>query len=198
MALGFFNRLAGDRPIGYSAGSEAADQINQSAVAVMAEVGIDTTAQQPQRWTHNVVEEADVDVALVPGDVADAAHRAALVRDRERTQRLAERAQRALSTLLQRQQARADHAGQLLAALSYKSVLARGFALVRDETGHALHNATAIAPGMRLDLEFADGRVAALADGDPTMSPPRREPPKAAMKPAAKRPTKLSDQGDLF
>lgn len=68
MALGFFNRLAGDRPIGYSAGSEAADQINQSAVAVMAEVGIDITAQQPQRWTHNVVEEADVVVTMGCGD----------------------------------------------------------------------------------------------------------------------------------
>ena len=126
------------------------------------------------------------------------AHRAALLRDGERTQRLAERARRALSTLLQRQHARADHAGQLLAALSYKSVLARGFALVRDEAGHALRNAASVAPGMRLDLEFADGRVAAIADGDPAASPPRREPPKTTAKPAAKRPAKPSDQGDLF
>ncbi|MGB3505758.1 MAG: exodeoxyribonuclease VII large subunit, partial [Xanthobacteraceae bacterium] len=113
-------------------------------------------------------------------------------------QRLAERARRALSTLLQRQQARANHAGKLLSTLSYKSVLARGFALVRDEAGHALRNAAAIAPGMRLDLEFADGRVAAIADGDPATAPPRREPPKATAKPAAKRPAKPSDQGDLF
>jgi exodeoxyribonuclease VII large subunit len=126
------------------------------------------------------------------------AHRAALIRDRERTQRLAERARRALSTLLQRQQARADHAGQLLAALSYKSVLARGFALVRDEAGHALRNAASVAPGMRLDLEFADGHIAAVADGDPAASPPRRDPPKAAAKPVAKRSAKPSDQGDLF
>jgi exodeoxyribonuclease VII large subunit len=122
------------------------------------------------------------------------AHRAALLRDHERTQRLAERARRAVSTLLLRQRARADHAGQLLAALSYKSVLARGFALVRDEAGHALRNAASVAPGIRLDLEFADGRVAAIADGDPAASPPRREPPKTT----AKRPAKPSGQGDLF
>ena len=126
------------------------------------------------------------------------AHRAAITRDHERTQRLAERAQRAVSTLLLRQRARADHAGQLLAALSYKSVLARGFALVRDETGHALRNAASVAPSMRLDLEFADGRIAAIADGDPAPVPPRREPPKAGAKPAAKRTTKPSGQGDLF
>ncbi len=126
------------------------------------------------------------------------AHRAALIRDRERTQRLAERARRALSTLLLRQRARADHAGQLLAALSYKSVLARGFALVRDEAGHALRSAASVAPGMRLDLEFADGHVAAIADGDPVTPAPRRESPKTTAKPAAKRSAKPSDQGDLF
>jgi hypothetical protein len=37
MALGFFNRLAGDRALAYSGGSEPADQINPAAVAVMAE-----------------------------------------------------------------------------------------------------------------------------------------------------------------
>jgi exodeoxyribonuclease VII large subunit len=126
------------------------------------------------------------------------AHRATIARNGERTQRLAERARRAVSTLLLRQRARADHAGQLLAALSYRSVLARGFALVRDETGHALRNAASVAPGMRLDLEFADGRIAAIADGDSTTLPPRREPPRAAAKPAAKRSAKPSDQGDLF
>ena len=42
MALGFFNRLAGDQAIAYSGGSEPADQINPSAVAVMAEKGIDS------------------------------------------------------------------------------------------------------------------------------------------------------------
>jgi protein-tyrosine-phosphatase len=33
----------------YSGGSEPADQINPAAVAVMAEKGIDITAQQPTR-----------------------------------------------------------------------------------------------------------------------------------------------------
>ena len=41
------------------------------------------------------------------------------------------------STLMQRLEARVAHSGQLLSALSYRGVLARGFALVRDEHGHA-------------------------------------------------------------
>jgi arsenate reductase len=32
MALGFFNRLAGDRAVAYSGGSAPADQINSAAV----------------------------------------------------------------------------------------------------------------------------------------------------------------------
>lgn len=68
MALGFFNRLAGDHAIAYSGGSEPADQINPSAVAVMAEKGIDITAQKPKRWTNDMIEAADVVVTMGCGD----------------------------------------------------------------------------------------------------------------------------------
>ena len=44
-------------------------------------------------------------------------------------------------------------------------MLKRGFALVRDGEGHPLRAAAGVAGGMRLDIEFADGRVAATADG---------------------------------
>ena len=55
------------------------------------------------------------------------------------------------------------HSGQLLTALSYRSVLARGFALVRNDAGHPLHAAADVLAGARLELEFSDGRVAATA-----------------------------------
>jgi exodeoxyribonuclease VII large subunit len=91
----------------------------------------------------------------------------------------------------------------LLTALSYRSVLARGFALVRDEAGHALHAASSIGPGARLDLEFSDGRVAATADADrpPASSAAESEPkaaPREARPAAAKRVVKPVDQGSLF
>jgi arsenate reductase len=68
MALGFFDRLAGDRAIAYSGGSEPADQINPAAVAVMAEKGIDITGEHPKRWTDEMVEAADVVVTMGCGD----------------------------------------------------------------------------------------------------------------------------------
>ena len=127
------------------------------------------------------------------------AQRQAIARDRERVLRLAERARRAFATATQRLQARVAHSGQLLGALSYRSVLARGFALVRDEQGHAMHAAASIGPGARLNLEFADGRVAATADTDrPAAKSPAKpvaSEPKAA---APKRIVKPAGQGSLF
>ena len=69
------------------------------------------------------------------------------------------------------------------ARLSYRGVLARGFALVRDEQGLAVHAAASVGPGARLDLEFADGRVArdrrcGSAGGDATPAKPAASEPK--------------------
>jgi exodeoxyribonuclease VII large subunit len=147
---------------------------------------------------------AGLEIRLKASKLANAqAQRNRIARDRERAQRLAERARRALATTMQRQQARIAHTGQLLTALSYKSVLTRGFALVRDEQGHAIRAAAAIGPGARLDLEFSDGRVGATADADrpPAMSPPKSQPKAAASEPkpaASKRVVKPVGQGSLF
>jgi exodeoxyribonuclease VII large subunit len=127
------------------------------------------------------------------------AQRQTIARDRERVQRLAERGRRALTMALQRLEARVNHSGQLLAALSYRSVLTRGFALVRDEHGLAVHAAAGIGPGARLEVEFADGRVGATADADrPVVTSPTKpaaSEPKAA---APKRVAKPVGQGSLF
>jgi exodeoxyribonuclease VII large subunit len=131
------------------------------------------------------------------------AQRQTIARDRERALRLAERARRALATAMQRQQARIAHSGQLLGALSYRSVLTRGFVLVRDQQGHAVRAAAGVGSGARLNLEFADGRVGATADADrPAVAPTRASQPKSIAsepKPAApRRVAKPVDQGSLF
>jgi exodeoxyribonuclease VII large subunit len=127
------------------------------------------------------------------------AQRQAIFRDRERTSRLTERARRALGTIMQRLDARVAHSGQLLSALSYRGVLARGFALVRDARGHAVHTASGVGPGARLDLEFADGRVGATADADRPAATAPAKPPASEPKPAApRRLAKPVGQGSLF
>jgi len=128
------------------------------------------------------------------------AQRQAIARDRERTLRLAERARRALATSTQRLSARVAHSGQLLNALSYRGVLARGFALVRDDAGHPLHAAANVGPGARMSIEFSDGRVGAIADSDrPAATPAPQRPAPLETKPALpRRAAKPVDQGSLF
>jgi len=95
------------------------------------------------------------------------AHRARLARHRDRVTACGNAARRAMLTLLNQRAARVERAERLLAAFSYREVLKRGFALVRDGEGRPLRAAAAVTGGMRLDIEFADGRVGAVADGSP-------------------------------
>ena len=62
-------------------------------------------------------------------------------------------------------------------AVSYRGVLARGFTLVRDLDGRPLRAAAAVPAGKRVDIEFSDGRVRALAEATAIAAPsppPRR------------------------
>jgi arsenate reductase (thioredoxin) len=68
MALGFFQHLAGDAAVAWSGGSEPGTEINPSAVAAMAERGIDITGEFPKPWTDEVVRAADVVVTMGCGD----------------------------------------------------------------------------------------------------------------------------------
>jgi protein-tyrosine-phosphatase len=68
MALGFFERLAGDRAVAWSGGSAPAGELNPVAVAAMAERGIDITGEFPKVWTDEVVAAADVVVTMGCGD----------------------------------------------------------------------------------------------------------------------------------
>jgi exodeoxyribonuclease VII large subunit len=127
------------------------------------------------------------------------AARAGLARSRCEAQRqrldlFRARMTRAIAAALRRREAAVRSAGQLLASLGYRNVLARGFALVRDGDGRPLRSAGAVAAGARLDLEFADGHVGATADASPATPP--KEP-----KPRSQRPTKANpvrSQGTLF
>ncbi len=69
MAAGYLQHLAGDRVDVLSAGSAPADQVNQVAVAAMAEEGIDISSEQPKVLTTDTVRESDVVITMGCGDV---------------------------------------------------------------------------------------------------------------------------------
>ena len=68
MAAGFLRHLAGGRVEVFSGGSEPGEALNPAAVAVMAEVGIDITTEQPRRWTEDEARAAEVIVTMGCGD----------------------------------------------------------------------------------------------------------------------------------
>jgi exodeoxyribonuclease VII large subunit len=72
---------------------------------------------------------------------------------------------------LERLSAQLGAAEKLLEVVSYRSVLARGFALVSVD-GEPVRSAAAVPRGKRLDIEFGDGHVAAVSNG--LTQPPKR------------------------
>jgi protein-tyrosine-phosphatase len=68
MASGYLRHLAGDRIEVLSAGSAPAASINPTAVAAMAEEGIDISAEQPKILTTDAVKASDVVVTMGFGD----------------------------------------------------------------------------------------------------------------------------------
>ncbi|WP_166877626.1 MULTISPECIES: arsenate reductase ArsC [unclassified Salinibacterium] len=68
MAAGYLQALAGDRVQVLSAGSEPKDQINPTAIAAMAEEGIDITGNTPKILTTEAVKDSDVVITMGCGD----------------------------------------------------------------------------------------------------------------------------------
>jgi arsenate reductase (thioredoxin) len=68
MAAGWMRHLAGEDVDVFSGGSEPAEQVNKAAVAAMAEIGVDISAEIPQPWADEIVRAADVVVTMGCGD----------------------------------------------------------------------------------------------------------------------------------
>ena len=69
MAAGYMKSLSGGRVDVFSGGSEPGAQINPTAVAAMAEEGIDITGNVPQLLTTDQVKASDVVITMGCGDV---------------------------------------------------------------------------------------------------------------------------------
>ncbi|MGV2974422.1 exodeoxyribonuclease VII large subunit [Roseibium alexandrii] len=113
---------------------------------------------------------------------------------KERVTGLGDRLDRAYLTQLKDSAAKLDGLQKLLKSLSYKDVLARGYAVVRDVDGQPIRSASVVETGAALSVELADGTLDAVAmSGSSAPKKPKTTGPKkaASHKPAA-------DQGNLF
>jgi exodeoxyribonuclease VII large subunit len=108
-----------------------------------------------------------------------------------------------IANRIQRWRALLDTQSSLLQAMSYQSVLRRGFALVRTGDGQAVRTAGALQSGTRIDIEFSDGHVAADVTGGSSPrsgSEPSRSGEAPMRRPASSSRTGRSGggQGSLF
>jgi exodeoxyribonuclease VII large subunit len=122
-------------------------------------------------------------------------------RERERLSGLSRHADTAILHQLSRGRAAIVAQDRVLQSLSYKNVLLRGYAVIRDADDRPLSRAAELGPDAAISIEFADGRIAATTGegtepvaGGPTTSgsTPRKKPAKAPAVAAAEK------QGSLF
>jgi exodeoxyribonuclease VII large subunit len=108
----------------------------------------------------------------------------------ERVDALMQRAGRAFAQNLARRRDRLNSLWTLVRSLGPDAVLARGYALLRDEAGGLVRSVAQAQPGAALGVQVADGRFAVTVAGGPdtlqkAARSQRREPPRTG-------------QGDLF
>jgi len=127
----------------------------------------------------------DVSLRAMPARLA-----AQTGRLRERLSGLSLRTESALTGTLDRRRALLQAHGRMLESLSWRNVLRRGYALVRDEEGHPVKGAAGLSPGRAIAIEFADGTVDAVTGG--SGAAPRKKPAKP------QEPGPASGQGTLF
>ncbi|MCU4653660.1 exodeoxyribonuclease VII large subunit [Roseibacterium sp. SDUM158016] len=147
---------------------------------------LDRLSARLQPALERAVAARRLELGRISAGLRPAALRNRQAADRERLADLARRFQRATADDTRRRQDRLEGLARLHATLGYEATLRRGYAVVHGDSGVLTRKVDA-AGQSRLDIEFADGRLAAIpADG------PARPTQKARAK------GDPPDQGSLF
>jgi exodeoxyribonuclease VII large subunit len=119
-----------------------------------------------------------------------------LGRQGERLDALRARGVEALKNRVTARRRMLDSHAKLLGSLSYQSVLARGFAVVRDNEGRMVRLAKNVAQGDKLGIEFSDGQVAVEVSGGG--GPATLQKSASGPLKGGKGPSRGGGQGSLF
>ncbi|MFM1815677.1 MAG: Exodeoxyribonuclease 7 large subunit, partial [Pseudomonadota bacterium] len=127
-----------------------------------------------------------------------------LRQSRERVGVCGQRCSTAIAVALDRKRRELAGNTKLLDSLSYRSVLSRGFAVVRDASGHTLKRVADAAIGSHVAIELMDGAVGATLTGTSGRPPDKdgsedapvdRQPSDRRTRP---KPKARGEQGSLF
>ncbi len=115
---------------------------------------------------------------------------------RQSLRQLQDRQNRAVGSRLQQKRQSLETLSHLMKSLGYQNVLARGFALVRDEGGEMVRSSSHLSSGDRVNVEFVDGKVLAEIQGEGSVSQEKSAKKETAVsKPKTRAKRKKKDDG---
>lgn len=156
--------------------SEAAERLRN--LSLRAEAGLrktvdrarltfDPTANRLTGATQRMVERKRAGFEAIGPKLSPNALRAELRHAQTQLSPLGGRLGTAIAQWMAQRSAALQQAGKLLDTLSYKSVLARGYAVIKDADGNLVREKAALTPGDMVSIELADGAIGASISGAP-------------------------------
>jgi exodeoxyribonuclease VII large subunit len=156
--------------------SEAAERLRN--LSLRAEAGLhktvdrarltfDPPAKRLAGATQRMVERKRAGFEAIGPKLSPNALRSELRHAQAQVFPLGERLGKAVAQLVLVQSARLQQAGKLLDTLSYKSVLARGYAVIKDADGNLVRDKSSLNPGDMIAIELTDGAIGATVSGAP-------------------------------
>jgi exodeoxyribonuclease VII large subunit len=134
----------------------------------------DLTADRLPRALLGRVQRDEARLARLAGRLAPGILMRSLGDHQRRTHDWGERLKPAVSRRHQDALVKLSGLGRLLESFSYRSVLGRGFALVRDDQGRPIADGAKLAVNTRIDIEFRDGTKSAVIGAGIAKAAPRK------------------------
>jgi len=148
----------------------------------------------PSGLTH-VVREKRAGRARLEGSLRPARLTQLAVYRRRETDALSRRLDPAMARLVEAARRRLEADARLLDTMSYKAVLSRGYAVLRDEAGSPVTSAGTLSPGQSVEAELKDGRKTLVVAEGTSHSEHKPRPSSKTRKP---RRTSDQRQGSLL
>ena len=152
---------------------------------------LDEMADRLPRGLGHVARERRAALARLEGGLRPARLRQLLLYKRREAATPARRLDPAMQRIAVESRRRLEADARLLETMSYKAVLSRGFAVLRNEAGGPVTSVADLTPGRKVEAELKDGRRRLTVTGDA---------PKPAAKPGPRKTRKGADdrQGSLL
>jgi len=135
---------------------------------------LDEMAERLPRGLGHVARERRTALARLEGSLRPARLKQLVAYRRREHDGLARRLDPAMQRRLREAQQRLAGDVRLLETMSYRAVLARGFAVLRDEAGAPLTSVRALEAGREIEAELQDGRAGLVVTGEPARTPQKR------------------------